>query len=182
MKRHVVILLAVPLLCIAFQNSLEARGAKRYLTKESTVDMTAMNSVFLGWVDMVPDDWAVHGYNDKTEWAATINRLNNAFQRMCQTKFLPGRTITGSKEKGDENAGDSDLYIKFADVRIDYNKYYLYLSLHFIDRKTNTEIAAIPARAYYGDDWGFEKYLKAALDEVGVKLQVEILGGPLKGK
>jgi hypothetical protein len=182
MKRRVFILLAVPLLLAAFQNSLEARGAKRYLTKESAADMTGMNRVYLGWIDMVPDDWAIHKYSDKTEWASQINILNNYLQRMCQTKYLPGRTVTGSKEKGDENPGDSDLYIKFSDVRIVYDDYYLYVSLHFIDPKTNSEIGTIPVRAYYGNDWGFENYLRAALDEVGVKIQVEILGRLLKGK
>lgn len=180
MKRNVVILLIALLLCLVSQNFLEARDVS--LTKESAVDMTAMNGVFLGWVDMVPDDWSIHGYNDKAEWSATINRLNNAFQRMCQTQFLSGRTVTGANEKGDKNIADSDLYIKFSDVRIDYKNYCLYLSMQFIDRKTNTKIAVIPTRAYYGNEWGFERYLQAALDEVGKKIQVEILGGPLKGK
>ena len=35
-------------LCISFPTSLEARGIKRYLTKESTVDMRNMNHIFLG--------------------------------------------------------------------------------------------------------------------------------------
>ena len=44
-------------LCISFPPSLEARHAvKRYLTKESTVDMKNMNHIFLGWVDMNPDE------------------------------------------------------------------------------------------------------------------------------
>ena len=43
------------LLCISFPTSLEARHAvKRYLTKESTVDMSKMNHIFFGWVDLGP--------------------------------------------------------------------------------------------------------------------------------
>jgi len=175
MRRWVV--MAVLLSSIVFPSHLEARHkVKRYLTKETTVDMKDMNHIFLGWVDMVPDDWGVHGYAAKAEWAGAINMLNNAFQRTCQTTYLPGRTVTGAKEKDDENATGNDLYIKFSDVRVDYNNYHLYLSIHFIDPKTNSELAWIPVRPYYGDDWGFVNYLKAALDEVGLKLQVEIMG------
>ena len=50
------------------------------------------------------------------------------------------------------------------------------LSIHFIDPKTNSEIATIPVRPYYGNDWGLKNYLKAALDEVGLKVQVEVTG------
>ena len=174
MKRSVFIVGL--LLCVGFQSSLEARGAKRYLKKESTVDMSAMKSVFLGWVDMVPKDWAVHGYSDEGEWDSAINRLNNAFQRLSQTKWLSGRTVSGAKDRKDDNAAGQDLFIKFSDVRVDYDNYLLHLSIHFIDPKTNAEIASIPARPYYGDDWGFEKYLKAAMEEVNLKIQVEVTG------
>jgi hypothetical protein len=161
---------------VGFQSTLEARGAKRYLKKESSVDMAATKSVFVGWVDMVPEDWSVHGYSDKGEWDSAITRLNSAFQRLSQTKWLAGRTVTGAKESKDENAAGQDLCIRFSDVRIDYDHYLLYLSIHFIDPKTGAEIASIPARPYYGSDWGFERYLKAALEEVNLKIQVEVTG------
>ena len=89
---------------------------------------------------------------------------------------MPGRIITAAKGKGDENAAGSDLYIKFSDVRIDYNNYELILSIRFIDPRTSSEIASIPVRPYYGDARGVAGYLKAALDEVGTKLQVEVTG------
>jgi hypothetical protein len=180
MRRLVVI--AVVMSCIVFQAPLGARGAKRYLSKESTVDMKNMNRIFLGWVDLVPDDWALHGYSARAEWTDAVNTLNYALLRSCQTTYLGDRTVTAAKEKGDENTEDSDLYIKFSDVRIDYDNYYLYVAIHFIDPKTKAELASIPVRPYYGNDWGFVKYLRAALDEVNVKLQVEILGGVQKKK
>jgi len=98
--------------------------------------------------------------------------LNSSFSR----NLVPGRTITSAKDKADENAAGNDLYIKFSDVRVDYNNYHLILSIHFIDPKTNSEIAVIPVRPYYGNDWGLKNYLKAALDEVGTKVQVEVTG------
>jgi hypothetical protein len=49
---------------------------------------------------------------------------------------LPDRTVTGAKEKGDENTTGYDLYIKISRVRVDYANYHLYLSIHFIDPKT----------------------------------------------
>lgn len=173
--RRLVLIVGL-LVCVGFQSSVEARGAKRYLKKESTADMSATKGVFLGWVDLVPEDWAVHGYADKAEWDATILRLNNGFQRLSQTKWLSGRGVVGAKDVKDENAAGQDLFIKFSDVRIDYDHYLLYLSIHFIDPKTKAEIASIPARPYYGNDWGFAKYLKAALEEVNLKIQVEVTG------
>lgn len=162
------------LLCISFPlPSLAARHkVPRFLNKESTVDMSKMNSIFIGWVDMGADDWALWGYGSKTEWADVIASLNSSFSR----NLVPGRTITSAKDKDDANAAGNDLYIKFSDVRVDYNNYHLILSIHFIDPKTNAEIATIPVRPYYGNDWGLRNYLKAALDEVGTKVQVEVTG------
>jgi len=169
------------LACLVLPSSVEARGAKRYLKKESTADMSGAKTVFYGWVDMVPADWAVHGYKEKGQWDDAINQLNNAFQRLAQTKWLAGRTVTGAKDASDTNAAGKDLYVKFSDVRVDYDNYLLYLSIHFIDPKANQEIASVPLRPYYGNDWGFERYLKAALEEVNLKIQVEVTGAaPLK--
>jgi hypothetical protein len=167
------------LLCISFPSSLAARHkVPRYLNKESTIDMSNMNHIFLGWVDLGPDDWAVHGYDNKTDWTDVIGAVNSSFSRNLQTKYLPGRTITVAKDSGDENPAGNDLYIKFSDARVDYNNYHLIVSIHFIDPKTNSEIASIPVRPYYGNDWGLENYLKAAMDEVSTKVQVELTGAP----
>ncbi len=175
MKRLVLL---VVLLVVGFQSAVEARGAKRYLKKESTVDMSAAKSISFGWVDLVADDWSVHGYSQREEWETAIAAINNSFQRLAQTKWLPDRTVTGVKDVKDQNLSAQDLHVKFADVRVDYDNYLLYLSIHFFDPKTKAEIASVPLRPYYGNDWGFEKYLKAALDEVNRKIQVEITGVP----
>jgi hypothetical protein len=151
-------------------------SVKRYLTKESTVDMKNMNRVFIGWVDMGPDEWAVHGYSTKTEWTDIIASLNAAFVSRLQATSLSGRSVVGAKDTGDENAAGYDLYIKFSDVHVDYDNYHLFLSIHFVDPRTGAEIATIPARPYYGNDWGLRNYLNEALREVGTKLQVEVTG------
>jgi hypothetical protein len=165
---------ALLLFCISFPlSSLAARHkVPRFLTKESSVDMSHMNRIFIGWVDLGSDDWALYGYENKTDWADIIASLNSSFSR----NLVPGRIIISAKYKGDESAGDNDLYIKVSDVRVDYNNYHLIVSIHFIDPKTNAEIATIPVRPYYGNDWGLKNYLKAALDEVGTKVQVEVTG------
>jgi hypothetical protein len=160
------------------QPSLEARGAKRYLKKESTVDLSQAKTVFIGWIDFVPEDWSIHGYGTEDEWTTTIAALNHYFQRTGQTKWLTDRTVVGAKGKGERAAESADLAISFSDVRIDYDEYLVHLSIHFVDPKTNTELASIPTRPYYGDDWGFERYIRAALEEVNRKIQVEVTGQP----
>lgn len=165
------------LLCICFPISLAARHkVPRYLNKESTVDMSHMNHIFVGWVDLNPDAWALYDFHSRADWTDDITFLNAGFLQGLQAKYLPGRTITGAKDKADENASGNDLYIKFSDVRADYENEHLVLSIHFIDPKTNAELAVIPVRPYYGDGHNVTEYLKAALDELGVKLQVEITG------
>jgi hypothetical protein len=166
---RLVVTTVLLLLCSSFPTSLMARD------KAPSVDMSKMTHIFLGWVDVDPSNFAQLGYS-KAEWIEVISSANQTFQKNCQSKYLTGRSITLAKDKGDENAAGNDLYIKFSDVRIDYENYHLILSMHFIDPKTNSEIASIPARPYYGNDWGFRNYLKAALDEVCTKVQVEVTG------
>jgi hypothetical protein len=165
------------LLCVSFPTSLAARNkVPRYLNKESSVDMSHMNRVFIGWVDLEPEGWALYDFHSKADWIEVIASLDADFLRGLQATYLHGRTITAAKDKVDENASGSELYIKFSDVRVDYDHEHLVLSIHFIDPKTNAEIASIPVRPYYGDGHNVTEYLKAALDEVGTKLQVEVTG------
>jgi hypothetical protein len=170
-------------LCLAFPTPSFAgrHSVPRYLHKESAPDMTSMNRIFIGWVDMGPDEWAAHGYATKTEWTDIIGSLNATFASSLPAAYLPGRTIVAAKDKEDTNAAGCDLYIKFSDAHVDYDNYHLILSIHFIDPKTNTEIGMIPARPYYGNDWGLKNYLVMSLKEVGTKLQVEVTGEQ-KGK
>ena|ERR1700719_3194233 len=154
MKR-LTITAALLLLCIFLPASLEARHkVPRYLNKASTVDVSNMNRIFVGWVDLGADHWALYGYESKTDWADIIGSLNSSFSR----NLVPGRSISSAKDRGDENAAGNDLYIKFPDVRVDYNNYHLILSIHFIDPKTTSEIATIPVRPYYGNDLGPEEF------------------------
>jgi hypothetical protein len=158
------------LLCISLPTSLEARG------KKSSVDMRDMNHIFLGWIDLNPEQFFDLGYS-KQEWIDVIGGANSFFQRNCQSKYLPGRTILAAKDKGDENAAGNDLYIKFSDVTFGTD-YRLQLSIHFIDPKTNSEIASIPARTYGAHLCGLVSCLETELDQVGTKLQGEVTGKP----
>ena len=174
MKRWVLI--AGLLVCVGFHSPLEARGHKSY-SKETTVDMSARKAIFLGWVDLPLEGWSLWGYGNTEEWADVIGDLNRDFQSSCQGQYLAGRTVTVAKDRNDENAAGSDLYIKFSDVNIDHNYYGIRLSIHFIDPKTNTEIASVPSRLYYEKRWfKFQLYMRAALDEVSRKIQVEVRG------
>lgn len=175
--RQMTFAVTLLLLCISFPASLSARHkVPRYLNKESSVDMSHMNRIFIGWVDLEPEGWALYDFHSRADWTEAIASLNADFLRGLQATYLHGRNITAAKDKADENASGNDLYIKFSDVRVDYDHEHLILSIHFIDPKTNGEIASIPVRPYYGDGHNVTEYLKAALDEVGTKLQVEVTG------
>jgi hypothetical protein len=176
MKR-LAIIAALLMICIAFPTPSAARhGVTRYLSKETTVDMTHMNNVCAGWIDLGPDEWAAHGYSTKTEWVDLISGLNSSFASNLRATYLPGRTITEAKDKDDTNAAGCDVYLKFSDVHVDYDNYHLILAIHFIDPKTKAEIGSIPVRPYYGNDWGLRGFLTQALKEVATKVQVEVTG------
>jgi hypothetical protein len=175
--KQLTITVILLLLCISFPASLEARHkVPRYLNKESSIDMSNMKRIFLGWVDLEPDAWALYGYSSRTEWTNIINSVNADFSRSVQVNYLPGRTITAAKDSENEITAANDLYIKFSDIQVDYDNYRLILAIHFIDLKTDSEIASIPARPYDGNASGLKNYLKAALAEVGKKVQIEVTG------
>ena len=182
MRRRVFAVLL--LVCIGVQPALAARrrGAKLYPDKETTADMSGMNHIFLGWVDLKENAWTLYGYSSKEEWASMVTGFNIQFLGLCQAKLPGGKTVVGARDIADENVHGYDLYIKISDVLIDYAHYHLSLSIHFIDPRTNAEIGSIPPRPYFGNEWGFVNYLKAALDEASQKIKVEITGLPNKKK
>jgi hypothetical protein len=151
----------------------EARGAK--YSKETVADLSGAKTIFLGWVDLDPDGWNLWGYETKEEWLSVIADLNHDFQSSCKGQYLAGRTVKAAKYKGDEEATGNDLYIKLSDVSIDHTYYGIRLSIHFVDPKTNAEIASIPSRLYYEKRWfKFQLYMRAALDDIGQKVQAEM--------
>lgn len=168
MKRTIVI--AVWLLSVALPAFLIAKQ------KATPVDLKGMNRVFLGWVDVSPDDYHHQGYATREEYQAVINHANTAFQETCQSKALSGRTMTAAKSHGDENTAGNDVYVKFSDVAYDHG-YRLHLSVHFIDLKTNTEIGSIPLETYSAHMCGLESCLIKELDKVSEQLQKEFAGG-----
>jgi hypothetical protein len=168
MKRNCVI--AVLLLSIALPVVLTAKE------KAAPVDLKGMNRVFLGWVDISPDDYHHQGYATREEYLAVINHANTAFQEACQSKAFSGRTMTAAKTKGDESTAGNDVYVKFADVAYDHG-YRLHLSVHFIDLKTNTEIGSIPVKTYTAHMCGLEGCMIKELDKVSEDLQKEFAAG-----
>jgi len=152
---------------------LEGHQARE--TKAPAVDMRNLKQVFLGWVDLSPDQWRTWGYESREEWVEIIKDLNLGFLSSCQSKYMTDRTVVGAKGKTDEGSSDYDLYVKFSNVGIDQDFYGIRLSIHFIDPKTNSEIATVPSRLYFQKRWfRFQLYMRAALDEVGKVLQREI--------
>ena len=182
LKRRVVI--AVVLTSIFSSAMLWAGGPKRYLKKETTVDMSGVKNVFLGWLDLHPGDWGIYGYSTEEEWSLVIKQLNSSFQGLCRSKYLMDKNVIAAKNAADESTTGQDLIVRFSQVSIDYDNLYLVLGIEFIEPKNNQALGTIPVRPYYRRifwvPWGFERYLYNDLEEVGQKLQVEIAGG--KGK
>jgi len=129
------------LVCIACPTSMKA-GAKK-----TTVDMTSVKTIFVGWIDVDPDEYRLLGYSTKEDWLKDVEKANAYFQGDLKAGFPGGRTLTMAKNRDDVNTAGNDLYIKFTDVTEDKG-YRLHLAIHFIDLKTNAEIAVIPSDVY----------------------------------
>jgi hypothetical protein len=166
MKRFAITTLLL-LLCIAYPTSMEAG------TKKPTVDMSNMKTIFVGWIDLDPDTYRVLDYDTKAEWAEVIDNFNAYFQSELKTNYLAGRTLTMAKNKDDVNAAGNDLYIKFTDVSED-SGYRLHIAVHFIDPKTNTELAVIPADRYGAHLCGLVGCMEKEVDKVGVLVSEQV--------
>lgn len=136
-------------------------------------DLSNVHSIFIGWVDLNPSAYASLNYKSKDDWIAAINKANADFQLRCQT-ILAGRTVSGAKNKEDENAAGNDLAIRFDDVIFD-SSYVLHVSAHLIDVKENKEVATITNARYRGRLCALEGCVTKELDELGYDLQVLIV-------
>jgi hypothetical protein len=165
MKRAMIVAVFLTL-CLALPTSLEARD------KKSAPELTNMNHVFLGWVDLNPEAYFDLGYS-KEEWEDVIRHENVKFQEYLSTQCSPNRTVAGAKDSKDEKTAGNVLYIKFSDV-IFSTGYVLHLSVHFIDLKTNSEVASIPDQSYSAHLCGLVGCLESELDQVNRKLQKQL--------
>ena len=166
MKRFAITAVLL-LLCIACPTSMEA-GAKK-----STVDMSNMNKIFVGWVGFDPDEYRLLDYDTKADWVAVIDKINAYFQDDLKSTYLAGRTLTMAKNKEDENATGNDLYIKFTNVSEDKG-YRLHIAVHFIDPKTSNELAVIPEDRYGAHVCGLEGCIEKELGKVGELLHKQV--------
>ena len=176
--KKVLAILALVAVCLAPASSAHAARHKQshFQDKETTVDMSGMKRIFIGWVDMHADDWAAQGYTTRQEWVDTITLLNASFVANLMQSDLPNRTLVPAKNKDDEDARGCDLFVKFTDVKVDYDNYRLTLAIHFIDPKTGQEIGSVGAYSYSGRTTGPRGSLEVALQQVGQKLKREITG------
>lgn len=169
MRRSVIISLLVIVLAIPL--ALPARE------KAKPVDMTNIKTVYIGWVDVNPEDYRLQGYKTRQEWAGVIDTANATFQKRCAgLKGLAGRTVTGAKQKGDADAANSDLYVKFTEVNFDH-KYQLHIGVHFIDPKTNNDVGSIPYKTYGAHFCTLSTCLDKELDEVSYDMDKELASG-----
>jgi hypothetical protein len=170
MKRFVVPV-ALFLLCLALPASLAARD------KKQPPPMAGMDRVFVGWVALDPELYFDLGYS-RAEWEDVILHENLKFQENLKRQ-CSRRTVAGAKDAKDQNTAGNDLHIKFSDVSFS-SKYVLYLSVQFIDLKTNTVVAVVDYDHYYGSLCGLERCLEKELDQVNQELQEQLSCKPAR--
>lgn len=174
--KHFVISAVLFTLCLALPVSMSAKNKKPVAS-----ELSNMNRIFIGWVDLNPSAYGIYGYHSKEEWSAAIDKANADFVHSCQSKYLSGHSVTGAKSKDDENTEGNDLYVKIDEVTLD-EYYVLHLSAHLIDIKRNQDIATIANMRYRGRVCALEGCITKELDQFGEDLQTLIAGGQVKRK
>jgi len=169
MKRGAVVSLL--LFVLALPAALPAKE------KAKPVDMKNVKTVFIGWVDVNPEDYHMQGYKTKEDWINVIKEANLAFQKNCQAlKGLSGRTVTGAKDRSDADPGGSDLYVKFSEVNFDHG-YRLHIAVHFLDPKTNSELGSIPFERHGAHFCTLSTCLDKELEEVSSEIGKQLASG-----
>lgn len=128
-------------------------------------------AIYLGWLDLHEKDWILHGYGNQEYYTLFIARLNAIFQADCKRNWLAGKTVTGAQDMTNKGRPSAGLYILFEDVDVEYDRYYLHVTLHFIDIETGQTLLTLRNQSFYGNNWGFEGYLTYATKEIGHLLQ-----------
>jgi hypothetical protein len=174
MKRFVISAVLF-FLCLTLPSSLAARYIK------PVPGISGMKHIFLGWIDLGPDNYRSLGYTLKNDWVKVIEDENTQFQEDFQTK-MAGRSVVMAKNRDDVNTAGNDLYVKFTDAYVDHG-YRLHVALHLIDLKTNTEITSLPVlNLNSGGICTLESCLSKDLNVLNEKLQLLIVGGKQKMK
>ena len=122
-------------------------------------------SVFVGWVDISPDDWIALGYTDKESWLEVVKWNNEAFQYEVR-RLLRGVQLTGAKNRSDDDAAGHDLHVKFSNVMFDVESYRLYATAHLIDTRSKSEIAKVVRKHYRGGRFTVNNCLQGALKQL----------------
>ena len=142
---------------------------KNYFTPVE-VDLNRYSNIHIQWIDFAEKNWRVHGYDKIDDWKKDIEHLNRIFQENLENYWLAGKDVTFSKDKDSTNYPKDGLLVAFDDVYIDYDHYYLYLSIKFIDLSSNKLLMEIKRKGYFGNSYGFIGYLTCSLDNVSQRI------------
>jgi hypothetical protein len=157
MKR-ISIIAVVVLIVIAFSTCVSQKTKK-------TVSLPKYKSVFIGWIDLNEKDWLRFNYANKEDWNRDAKRIVFTFLRNCEYKLSCGEVHVAQNES-DTDFGKADLYIKFTDAFVDWDNYYLYMTIHFIETAGNNEVYVLKKGKFYGNAAGFTNYLNAAMTSI----------------
>lgn len=91
MKQSIVFILSCLLLC-----SCSSRSVRQ--------EYAASKNLFVGWLDLKPDNYRNYGYPTKAEWEKDIADLNGSFQKFV-ADYLKDFNVTGARKIGDRYTG-----------------------------------------------------------------------------
>jgi hypothetical protein len=138
-----------------------------------TFDLSHYKNITIGLIDLHEDDWALWRYGNKRAWADVIRYMNEAFFKKCKEN-MSLKNVTAPVDKNDSASGEPGLLVAFTDVEIEYESSSLTGIIHFIDTKSQAEVAKTPLLRFQKKDYGFERYLKNVLDLVASQIVLEL--------
>jgi hypothetical protein len=91
MKKSIVFILAFLLLW-----SCSSRSVRQ--------EYAASKNLYVGWLDLKPDNYRNYGYPTRAEWEKDIADLNTGFQKFV-ADYLKDFNVTGARKIGDRYTG-----------------------------------------------------------------------------
>lgn len=173
MKRISYVLL-LSISCLPILNCASRQPQLQPITQKP--DISKYSTVYIQWIDFREDYYAVLGYATKSEWVNDIQVLNDFYQQYCRMALFNNKeNVIIGRNENDREYPTKGLLLKLSDIRIDYDHYYLYAAINLVDLETKETILSTPREPYYGDTWGFVRYLKAALKVIGHRIEDHII-------
>jgi hypothetical protein len=151
MKLYLTLILAV---------LLSVTSCSNYKIKDRTnpnTDLNKYKTIYIGWLDLGNERWALYNYATENEWLALLNTVNRLAVPSYFKKTFPDKIVLISKTPND-NPPEDCLYIKFTNAVLLNNADELSVDIDWVDGKSKEKLSAVTVRLKADHGLGFSGF------------------------